>query len=221
MATGDTADIASRIRALLPNGWFSDSTPILNGVLTGIASALSRVYNLITYARLQTRISTATDGFLDIISLDFFGNTLTRQTQESDTAFRGRILAALFPERGTRHGLIRTLQILTGRTPWVFEPARPADTGGYNTGALAYSVAGGYGSLQLPYQAFCIAYRPLGQGIPNIAGYGNPQGAYNTGSQIEYANPSLVLDAVTDAAIYAAIDAAKPAGTIIWTSIQS
>lgn len=221
MATGDTSDIRNRIKALLPNGWFGDATPILDAVLTGISSALASVYSLISYARLQTRILTATDGFLDLVSLDFFGTTLLRQSQESDSAFRSRILSEMFLERGTRHGLIRALQILTGRTPWVFEPANPADTGGYNTGALAYNTAGGYGSLLLPYQAFVIAYRPIGQGIPNVAGYGNPEGAYNTGSQIEYGSLSLIEGAVTDDSIYAAIDSVKPVGTTIWTAIQS
>lgn len=221
MATGDQADIASRIKSLLPNGWFRDSTPILDAVLNGIAWALSYIYGLTSYAKLQTRIATATDGFLDLISFDFFGAALPRKVQELDSAFRARIQAELFLERATRHGLIGALQMLTGRTPIVFEPARPLDTGAYNKNIWGYNVAGGYGSLQLPFQAFVIAYRPKGQGIPNIAGYGNPEGAYNTGSQIEYANPSMTLGAVTDSDIYAAIDSVKPAASIIWTKILS
>lgn len=218
--TGDTSDILGRLKALLPNGWFQGDTPILDGVLTGIASALASVYSLTSYARLQTRIATATGGFLDLISYDFFGNLLPRKPEEGDTAFRSRIRAELLLERGTRKGLIGALELLTGYTPWVFEPARPMDTGAYNQGVLAYNAAGGYGSLQLPYQAFCIAYRPAGQGIPNIAGYGNPEGAYGTG-QAEYTNPSMILGAITDADIYAAIDSVKPAATIIWTRITN
>ena len=221
MATGDQSNIAARIKAALPNGWFQGQTPILDGVVNGIAWALALVYSQTSYARLQTRVMTATDGFLDLISFDFFGSLLPRKPQEMDSAFRSRILANLFPEKATRHGLIRTLQILTGRTPLVFEPARPADTGAYNTNSMGYGVAGGYGSLLLPYQAFVIAYRPLNQGIPYIAGYTNSQGAYSTASQIEYANPSLAVGAVQDADIYAAIDAVKPVATIIWTQLSS
>ena len=69
--------------------------------------------------------------------------------------------------------------------------------------------------------AFVVAFRPSGQGIPNIAGYTNPQGAYSTASQTEYANPSLIQGAVTDASIYAAIASVKPIGTTIWTRISS
>jgi hypothetical protein len=221
MATGDIADVLTRLKALLPNGWFVEPTPILDGFLTGIAWALSQVYGLIAYARLQTRIATATDGFLDLISFDFFGSSLPREAQESDAAFRSRIQAELLLERGTRKGLIRALQILTGRTPWVFEPARPADTGGYDTNSMGYNVAGGYGSLLLPYQAFVVAYRPLSSGIPNVAGYGISAGAYNTPSEAEYASPSMILGAISDASIYNAIASVIPAGTIAWTRISN
>lgn len=221
MAAGDQQDFVSRIKTVLPGGWFRDETPILDGVLAGIGWALSAAYELADYARRQCRIGTATDGFLDLIAFDYFGASLPRKRQETDGAYRTRILAALFPEKGTRRGLIRTLEVLTGRTPWVFEPARPADTGGYGVGGVGYGAGGGYGSLQMPNQAFVIAYRPIGQGIPNIAGYGVPSGGYGVASQAMYASLDLVQGAVTDADIYAAVDAVKPAATTVWTQIQS
>ena len=184
---------------MLPNGWFGSATPVLDAVLSGIAAALAGVYTLAAYARLQTRISTATDGFLDLISQDFFGGTLPRRMRESDAAFRARILAELLAEKGTRRGMIRALTALTGRAPIIFEPARPADTGGYNVGGCGYGVAGGYGSTRLPTQAFVIAYRPLGQGIPNLGGYGSsPWAGTASGGQLAYASLSQVQGAVTD-----------------------
>jgi hypothetical protein len=222
MAVGDQQDIVKRLKAVLPNGWFSqDSTPVLDGFLSGIAWALALIYSLAAYAKLQTRIMSATDGFLDLISYDFFGDNLPRKFMESDSAFRSRILAELLLQKATRYGLIRALQILTGRTPWVFEPARPADTGGYNTNSMGYGVAGGYGSTLCPYQAFVVAYRPIGQGIPNVGGYGSSVGAYGTPSQLEYANPSLIQGNVQDSDIYAAISSVAPEGTIVWTRISS
>ena len=221
MATGDQTDIQGRLKALLPAGWFGSVSPVLDAVLSGVATALAGVYALAAYARLQTRVGTATDGFLDLMSADFFGGKLPRRPQESDAAFRARILASLLPERGTRRGLVRALTLLTGRPPAVFEPGRPGDTGGYNVGGCGYGVAGGYGSLAVPYQCFVTALRPLGQGIPNLGGYGSTVGGYNAGGQLAYANLSQVQGTVTDSDIYSAIDATMPAGTTAWTAIQT
>ncbi len=221
MATGDAQDIAARLKALLPGGWFRDTAPVLDAVLSGIATALASAYSLCAFARLQTRISTATDGFLDLIGYDYFGGRLPRRASEGDDSYRARILDALLAEKGTRRGLIRTLTALTGRTPRVFEPARPADTGGYSVGGVGYGVAGGYGALNLPYQAFITAYRPIGQGIPDLGGYGSGVGGYAVGGQLAYGSLSQVQGAVTDDDIMQAISAAIPAGTIAWTNIQS
>jgi hypothetical protein len=221
MATGDSTDFLTRIKALLPNGWFTGSTPVLDAILTGISSALASVYSLTAYARLQTRINTATEGFLDLISFDFFGSALPRKAMEGDTAFRTRISAELLLEKGTRKGLIRALEILTGRTPVVFEPARPADTGGYNTSVMGYGSAGRYGSIACPYQCFVTAYRPTGTGIPNVNGYNGSIGGYSTPSQLKYSNLSQIQGAVTDSDIYAAIANTAEEGTICWTQLIS
>jgi hypothetical protein len=221
VATGDAQDFRARLKALLPGGWFRADTPVLDAVLAGVSAALASAYALCSYARLQTRISTATDGFLDLIGYDYFGGKLPRRPQESDGDYRARILAALLAEKGTRRGLIRTLEALTGRTPKVFEPERPADTGGYRVGGVGYGVGGAYGALDSPYQAFVIAYRPAGQGIPLLGGYGSTVGGYHTPSQLAYASLSQVQGAVTDKDIFAAVDAVMPAGTLAWTQIQS
>lgn len=190
-----------------------------DALLTGIANMLAFIYAQLAYLRLQTRIATATDGFLDLIAADYFGADLPRLANQGDPSYRARIQAALFLERGTRNGLIRVLTQITGRTPIVFEPTRPADTGGYGV-ALGYSVAGGYGSLAYPYQSFVTAFRPAWTGLANIAGYGVSTGAYNTpGSQAQYASLSTV-GGIQDSDIYAAIDSVRVAGTIIWARIS-
>jgi len=213
---GEQADMVTRIKALLPNGWFSDSTPVLDAVLNGIGWALSSVYGLISYARLQTRIATATDGFLDLISFDFFGTTLPRKTSETDTAFRARISSELLLERSTRAGVTKALQMLTGRAPLILEPLRALDLGGLNTPLMGLNTAGGLGSYFMPYQAFVVAFRNPGQGVPNIAGLGVSTGGLNTPSYAALINADMVTGAVSDADIYAAADAAKAAGTTLW-----
>jgi hypothetical protein len=220
MATGDKSDILQRLKAVLPK-WFSDSTPILDAVLSGWASSWAFLYSLYQYARLQTRIRTATDGWLDMIAADFFGVSILRKAHQSDASFRATIIANMFRERATRNAIVRVLTDLTGRAPKIIEPQRPADTGIYGGPLIGYGVAGAYGSRLLPAQLFVIAYRPAGSGIPNIAGYGISTGGYSQPSQAEYASLSMILDTVTDADIYAAIDSVKAAGTAIWTRISS
>jgi hypothetical protein len=220
MATGDQSDIILRLKATLPS-WFGDNTPILDALLQGLAWAGSFAYSLISYAKLQTRIKTATDGWLDMIAADFFGSLLARAANQSDASFRARIIINLIRERATRKSIIAVLQDLTGRTPLVFEPQRPADTGAYSAPNSGYGVAGGYGSLLLPYQAFVTAYRPAGTGIPLVAGYGISTGGYGVASRADLASMDMIQRAVTDADIYAAIDSVKPSGTTVWTRITS
>lgn len=220
MATGDKADFLTRIKSTLPP-WFADSTPILDALLLGLAQAWASIYELYLYAQLQTRIRTASDGWLDLIAGDFFGTRIARRSNQTDASFRATIIANLFRERATRAALIQVLTELTGRAPIVIEPQRPADTGAYGVPTSGYGVAGYYGSRLLPSQAFLIAFRPATAGIPNIAGYGNPQGAYRTPPVSMYGSLALIQGQVTDADIYAAIDSVKPVGTVIWTTIKS
>lgn len=220
MAIGDQNDILKRLKSTLPR-WFSDTTPILDAVLSGWAAAWSFLYSLYAYAQQQTRILTATDGWLDMIAGDFFGASLVRKANQSDASFRARIIINMFRERATRNAVTRILKDLTGRTPIIIEPQRPADTGAYGAPNCGYGAAGAYGSILLPAQAFVIALRPVGSGIPNVAGYGVSTGGYGQASQAEYASQSMVRDTVSDADIYAAIDSVKPAGTTVWTRITS
>lgn len=222
MATGDQQDVYTRLRNFLPP-WFGDEddSPIIRGLLNGFAYAGAFIYSLISYSRLQTRIKTATDGWLDMIAADFFGDALLRAANQADESFRGRILISLFRERATRAGLIRVLQYLTGRTPIVVEPTRPADTGAYGGPTIGYGAAGAYGSMLMPFQAFVTAFRPTGSGIPLIAGYGISTGGYSQASRGSYASMSMIQGSVTDADIYAAIDSVKPVATIVWTRITN
>lgn len=138
MATGDIQDIVQGLKSALPRGWFSGSTPVLDALLTGLATAWSEMYSIYQYVSTQARIRTATGIWLDLAAQDFFGNNLPRQANELDAQYRARILSALFVEQGTRNAIYYALLRLTGRAPLIFEPARPADTGAYTQPLLSF-----------------------------------------------------------------------------------
>lgn len=170
MATGDVSDIFGRLKRYLPKRWFgspTDSTPILDAILTGIATVLAEIYALYAYAKLQTRIATATGGFLDLIAYDYFGNGLPRLTGESDNAYRARILANLIRGAATRSAINAAVQGVTGNPATIVEPWRPEDCGAYSVPTTGYGAAGYYGSVSCPAQAFITATLPISN--PNDA----------------------------------------------------
>lgn len=216
--TGDQQDIFNRLKQAMPP-WFGSGTTFIDALLWGLAYALAFIHGLYVYAKLQTRILTATDGWLDMIAADFFGDKIKRRANEIDASFRVRILIAMFRERATRRAMERIIEQLTGRTPRIVEPWRPLDTGAWSI-AGGYSQAGGYGSMISAYQAFVTVYRPAVTGPQYVMGWGESVGGWGEPSLIEYA-PSAELYSVSDADIYAAIEAVKPIGTRIWVAITN
>ncbi|MDR3663159.1 MAG: hypothetical protein P4L86_22715 [Mycobacterium sp.] len=226
MATGDKADIVSRLRAVLPARWFPDTapgvasnTPILDAALAGIANVWAQVFSALSYATLQARIATATDVFLDMIGVDFFGPAMTRQQLESDAHYRTRLQAAMLRPRGTRAALVQALVTLTNRAPTIFEPAWPPDTGVWGV-TCGWGVAGGWGNLAMPFQCLVTAFRPQGGGVSVVAGWGIPVGGWGGGA-IEYANLSMENEEVSDEQIAVAIAGVMPAATIAWLRISN
>jgi len=218
--TGDTNDMLSRLKLVLPARWFAEATPILDAVLTGLATAWSALYGLLTVVVAQTRVATASGIFLDIAAVDYFGNALPRRAGEADGAFSARIRANLLMPRATRAGLIQALTTLTGRAPSVFEPLNATDTGGYNTATLGYNTVGGYGSANLPFAFFVTAYRPNATPVSNAGGYNFGPGGFNT-APMYFANVDDFPGVVSDADIYAATAAVLPTATIAWTKISN
>ena len=226
--TGDTTDILSRLKAVLPSRWFADETPVLDGMLYGLAWGWAWIYSMLTYTTAQTRIMTATNLWLDIIARDFFGNRIRRRIDEQDDGFRLRIKTALLREHGTRNAIVSALFDLTGREPKIFEPSRTTDTGGYGDLAnpaigLAWGLVGGWGYLNLPFQCFITAYRPGGNGIASVSGWGtglsaSAIGGYGNGA-IEYATLEMLQGQVLDADIYRTIADVMPVAAIGWTQI--
>lgn len=211
---GDTDDMARRLLAVLPTRWFGDNSSLLRSVLTGVGTAWSAAYQLLQYVIQQARIETSSGLFLDLAAADFLGARLTRRPGESDVSLRLRIEQEMLRPRATRAALTLGLSELTGHTPQIFEPARPADTGGYSAGGVGFGVAGGWGSLELPFQSFVTAFRPSGGGISTIAGYG-------TGGPLAYGNLSQVQSPVSDEDIYATVSQLVPAACIAWVRIKN
>lgn len=205
--------MASRMLALLPTGWFGDRKPVLQSLMQAVGSGLASFWTLLQAVSAQTRITTATGSFLDLISQDFFGPRLPRFPDEADDAFRLRITEALLRPRSTRAALVRGIEELTGRLPLVFEPACTTDTGGYSIGGIGYGAGGGWGSLALPFQFFLKVYRPSGGGIPELAGYGS-------GGIPVYGSLSMQRETISDALIQAAIPPLLPAATIAWMALE-
>ncbi|WP_394779090.1 hypothetical protein [Undibacterium sp.] len=193
MATGDQNDFLARLKATLPP-WFSDVTPVLDAVLYGWSATWAFLYALLSYVKLQIRLQTASDGWLDMIAGDFFGQALQRRSAQSDASYKALILSSIFRERATRAAIIKVMQDVTGRTPVVFEVRRIVDAGAYGK-LYGYGAAGGYGSMLVaPYQLFVRAYRP-------------------TSGMLQYG--------VSDSQIYAALDAVRPIDVTIWTQITN
>ncbi|MEJ0047593.1 MAG: hypothetical protein WDN04_16795 [Rhodospirillales bacterium] len=98
----DAADMAQRIRATIPPAWFADDAPVLQALLLGFGTAWAACYDLLQTVIQQSRISTATDQILDLVSTDFFGPVLPRFAGEQDAAFRQRIRFELLRPRGNQ-----------------------------------------------------------------------------------------------------------------------
>ena len=246
MATGDQNDFVGRVRGLLPTHWFPDAAPVLSGVFAGAASLYATIWQNLSFVVAQTRIATATGEFLDIAAQDFFNGVVTRNSGEPDVAFSARIRREVLRQRNTRASVVQSLVDLTGRTPWIFEPANPLDAGGIGSlsmtvgtglaigGAGATANAGGWGSLALPFQFFAVGYRAQGGGIPNLVGYfygvyqkwagGGIFGlgaAKSSAGSIAVSSLTQTGGQITDAAIFAAFEKVRPIGVSAWVKISN
>lgn len=177
---GDSSDFMGRLRSLVARSWFPSvglailglpgdtpitstsgevitstipGPPILAAVLTAPSTALAFIYSLLAYIRLQTRIATASGGWLDLVAYDFFGSTFVRAQGQSDSAFATAIVQQILLIRNTRHALTNVLTKLTSVAPTIFEPWRIPDCGALNS-TLYYDASGLRGSRTYPFVVF-------------------------------------------------------------------
>jgi len=215
---GDPQDFQSRLASGLPARWFASPSPVLDGLQAGSAWAYSSAYNNLTYVAAQTRIKTATGISLDIISTDFFGSNLPRLTNEGDGPFRSSILANLFIKGPTRGNLSAVLQLLTGKAPAIFEPGNTSDSGAWDAQFYwdaGVASGGGWGD-PLPYQAFLTVYRP-DISLVSLAEWDAWRFAWDAYGAWSDATPN----AITDAALIAAVESTRALGITVWMRIAS
>lgn len=220
MATGDVTDMLKRLRGNLPP-WFPSqgSSPVLDGVLTGIAATLSFVYALTAYAQLQTRILTSTGGFLDLVSYDFFGSRLPRIGGEADPAFDARIIEELVRPRVTRQAMITALEELTGYVPRIVEGWLPSDIGVIDRMYIDVDVAnapGRIGDPGLSAQVFIETVLPLVQTFGN-----NAMPAIDANLYIDAPPTGYIMDVPSTtqlgpAVVYNLINSIKAEGVTVW-----
>ncbi len=217
----DAASWATRIRRILPRGWFAEpgSTPILDGILAGLGYAHAQLSNWIQFSRLQIRLATCTDDFLDALCADFLGTRIYRADNERDAAFRVRIRREILRPRATRAAMVAALQDLTGQLPLIVEPGNTSDTGGYDLGGCGYDAGGAWGDPGLAFQCFVTAYRPHVGGIAGVDGFDGSLGGWDTGA-FEYVSPDQV-SGVSDGDIYGVIEATRPAATVCWVRLTN
>jgi hypothetical protein len=222
--TGSSEDMIRRQASILPP-WFGPpgTTPPILGIPMAMAADVAAwAYEFIMYVRQQSRIKTATGGWLDMIAWDFFGSRLRRRLGQTDESFRRRILIEMFRPRNTRPAMIAVLKDLTGHAPRIFEPARPQDTGGIGTGGgMGIGVSGSIGSVGQPGEVFIDVYRTPEAGIAYAAGIGIPVGGIGVASRLTIADLAQVRGVLTDDDIRAAVVATRAEGVRVWMRILS
>jgi len=192
--------------------WYSDENPVLDAINTGFGYIASYVYGLLLYARLQTRIQTSTDVFLDYTCEDFFGDILERCPGESDADLLSSIEKLMLAQRVTRQNMINRLFDLTGRTPIIYEGFE--DGGFYDHTFLDHTAFAGDSG---PYQAWITAYRPTPL-VTNTTAYLD-NNCYEDAMSYYGAGGNAQNSCVTDQDILNTIEITKVAGTLMHVTI--
>jgi hypothetical protein len=218
---GDEDDFISRLFRMLPSRWFpfTQGTRIY-ATIAGFAQSFLANWSQIAYAQSQTRMTTINEGWVDIAAFDFFAGKLHRRIGESDEQLSLRIRAEVLRLRNTRAAVAQAVLDITSKPAVIFEAFNPGDTGGWDTYAFGYDVAGGWGDSEMTFQAFINTSNAFGGGIPQVTGWDGYAGGYDVGA-IEWTDASLLVVGITDADIYQAIIDVQPAGTVMWVGMFS
>ncbi len=227
MSIGDQDDIVARIvgeppyEGVLPRDWFKASA-VFDGAIAGFASIGSWAYGLLAYARLQMRIQTSTDGWLDMASSDYLGDgVLPRLGGEPDDIYAQRILDNILPQADTRAAISRAIEVASGEVPRLVEPWNPSDTGVIDGMYMDIDTAETPGRITDPsmrYQGFVDSI------IPGIAALGgNPVPCMDDGLFCDAPGSSMFdLPVVSPKQlVYDAANRVKVEGTVLWVRFVS
>jgi hypothetical protein len=166
------------------------------------------------------------------IQKEIFRPRVTRQSiSDALTDLTGRTPVILEPWNANDCGAYDLGGIAYAGSDFVASAAAGYDLGGaLDTGLTGYDLQigatgntsagmGAWGSLEVPYQMFVTAFRPLGAGIQNASGTDVGSDGYDIGV-FRYTDETEVTSPVSDDEIYAAVAATEPAGVIAWTAIS-
>lgn len=104
-----------KLKEALPSSWFSkDDSKFINAILKGFAWCCDLIDNTLAEVKKQTRILTATGGFLELISGDFFGDSVPRHLNESDNTYSSRLVSTILKEKVTPLALSTVVNELMG-----------------------------------------------------------------------------------------------------------
>lgn len=218
MISGTQEDFAQRLAALLPAGWYPNAivgdgtNPVLDSTLSATGQALSRLWTLLTYVQMQTRISSASEANLDVIAQDFLGSEIVRKVNETDDQFRTRIQQAILAPRITREALSQNIEALTGTKPTIVVPSSANDTGAWDTAQTAWDV-GLWGSEDIPRDVFITVTLPPGGGVPNAMGW--DVGAWDS-PQTVWTDDSMAVVGITEQDVYDVINRTRPVNVRVW-----
>lgn len=222
-AIGSQADILARLQRWLPQGWFPNTSGTrIYAILSGFASVLATIYGFVAYTKLQTRIATSTDGFLDLAGQDYYGTTLPRLLSETDGSYSARLRANLTKPSNTKLAISETIQNIAGFAPRVMEPWNNGDTGGYDISFFDVDTA----SNPARYDPSLRATIFIESRLPQDASIGNaPMPAYDavacydawTGAFIDLGLAGLQ----SETSIYSAVSRTKAEGVTAWVKFVS
>lgn len=193
-------------KAALPTNWFSQQALLGGGIhvsMSGLGSQDFVVYDKLLELQKSFRFQTAEGSQLDDLVKDYFGDKISRFSEETDNSFRNRALALLFIPLGTEVGIAEGIENTIGTTPILRERMTTLNSCGWAKwspgepetaeihGDFAWNLAGVTYYDMAAYQGLITVYQPE----PEVEGF------------------------LTFGQIMKLIEALKPEATVMWVRV--